>query len=163
VIDGDTTRIPMPNDSLLRAMTVHLDSAQRRMRVMLADSLPVQLRRLEAAIPEFRIRMEDGSETYVLRPTEAGRFAIAGAEFTDLNPDLAAYFGADRGALVLRVAPGSPAERAGLAAGDVVVRVGATAITGVPQMRSEVARAGREAVQLEVIRRGQRRQINLGP
>jgi S1-C subfamily serine protease len=164
VIDGDTTRIPVVSDSVVRLIATRMDTVHRQMRVLLADSLPAQLRRLEAATPEMRIHLDTlRGRTYVVRPFEAGRHAVAGAEFADLNPDLSSYFGAERGALVLRVAPDSPAARAGLTAGDVVVRVGTTAVTGVTQMRDEVGRSGRSPVQLEVIRRGQRRQITLSP
>jgi S1-C subfamily serine protease len=164
VINGDTTRIPVISDSLVRVITSRMDSVHRQMRVLVADSLPVQLRRLERALPEMRVEVDSlRRELYVVRPREAGRQAVAGAELTDLDAGLADYFGADRGALVLRVAPGSPAARSGLAAGDVVVRVGSVAVSGVAQMRAEVGRGGRAPVQLEVVRRGQRRQITLSP
>jgi membrane-associated protease RseP (regulator of RpoE activity) len=178
VIDGDTTRFPALSDSLVRAITVQMDTMQRRMRVLLADSLPVQLRRLEGAIPDIRIETDRGRreserviretealrrDVRIIRPFEAGRSAVAGAELTELNPELANYFQVAGGVLVLRVAPESPAARAGLAAGDVMTTVDGAAVTNVAEVRAAVGRMGRGPLQLEVVRRGQRRQIELRP
>ncbi len=51
--------------------------------------------------------------------------AYLGVQLQDLNTDLAAYFGvdADQGILVLDVTDESPAEKAGLKSGDVIVEV----------------------------------------
>jgi S1-C subfamily serine protease len=58
---------------------------------------------------------------------------------TDLNPDLARYFGVDVGVLVTEVAFGSPAEEAGLRSGEVIVRVNDQAVTRVDEVRRAVA------------------------
>jgi S1-C subfamily serine protease len=162
VIDGDTVRIP------LDGMMMHADSVQRRIRVLLADSLAPRLRELEAErLPEIRERMrrvetEIGRafpEAFVI---ETGRRAVAGAEFSELNPELADYFqGVREGLLVLRVAPESPAARAGLRAGDVVVRANGAAVRTTSELRRSVASAGREEVRLDVVRRGRTTQLRL--
>ncbi|WP_414662475.1 Do family serine endopeptidase [Horticoccus sp. 23ND18S-11] len=46
----------------------------------------------------------------------------------DLTEDLTAQFGADKGALISQVTEDSPASRAGLKAGDVIIKVNATEI-----------------------------------
>jgi S1-C subfamily serine protease len=160
ILNGDTIRVPV--DSLI----MHADSLQRRIRVLITDSLGPRLRELEAVrMPEIRerFRMLDTAfvrafpEGFVF---EVGRRAVAGAEFSELNPELADYFqGVREGLLVLRVAPESPASRAGLQAGDVVVRVNGEAVRNTTDLRRHVARAGREEVRLGVVRRG--RQVEL--
>lgn len=57
-----------------------------------------------------------------LPPPGPGTLRAAGAEFRPLSPGLAEHFeGVERGLLVLRVVPGTPADDLGLQAGDVVV------------------------------------------
>ena len=87
---------------------------------------------------------------------------VAGAEFTELTPELAGYFqGAREGVLVLRVAPETPAARAGLVAGDVVVRAGDTATPDLRTLSRAVSAARRAELPLEVVRKGKVQQLTL--
>jgi S1-C subfamily serine protease len=90
-----------------------------------------------------------------------GMTAIAGAELTELNEGLGEYFGADAGVLVVRVPDRTPAARAGLEAGDVIVRANGRDVTSVSELRRAVARSGEDPVRLEIIRRNSRRTIEL--
>jgi serine protease Do len=56
----------------------------------------------------------------------AGRLGVVVHELT---PQLATYFGAKEGVLVAEVSDGTPAARAGLRAGDVIVSVGQRTVT----------------------------------
>lgn len=78
--------------------------------------------------------------------------ALRGVRLTELNPDLARHFdGAREGLLVLEVEPDSPAGRAGLKSGDVIVRAGGEPVPGVRSLR----RAARgEGLDLTVVRDG---------
>lgn len=60
---------------------------------------------------------------------------MAGAEFETLEPELAEFFETDRGLLVLRVLPDTPADRAGLRAGDVVVEAGGAPVLALEDLR----------------------------
>jgi S1-C subfamily serine protease len=160
IINGDTVRIPM--DSVL----AHVDSLQRRFRVLIADSLGPRLRELEDVhMPELRERLRT-LDTALVRAFpdgfvfEVGRRAVAGAEFSELNPELAEYFhGVREGLLVLRVAPQSPAARAGLQAGDVVVRANGEVVRNTADLRRIVGAARNDEVRLAVVRKG--RQLEL--
>lgn len=178
IINDDTVRIAM--DSL----TAQFGSLQRQLRVLMVDSLGPQLRELQRTLrerePEFRALQErlrihadslavlyqDDMEDMerIVFDFDLGHRAVAGAEFTALNPDLADYFGTDEGVLVLRVAPETPAARAGLEAGDVVIRVNGEGVRDVGELRRAVARAGRDDVEvrLRVIRKGSARELRLG-
>lgn len=154
-------RIRIHGDSLF----VQADSIHSRLLVLLRDSLGTQLRELERALPDARIRiqrldsvMDDARMGLAL---SLGRSGVAGAELADVTPGLGGYFGTDRGALVLRVAPETPAARAGLQEGDVVVRAGEDAIATVSDLRRSVAAARGAALQLEVVRRGERRTLTV--
>jgi membrane-associated protease RseP (regulator of RpoE activity) len=90
-----------------------------------------------------------------------GRGAVAGAEFTELNPGLSELAGTDRGLLVLRVAPETPAARAGLHAGDVVTRIGSRPVDDVESLRAAIVRATETPLKLEVFRKGRTRTLDL--
>ena len=80
----------------------------------------------------------------------------------DLGPVLAKRLDADRqrGAVVVMVKPGSPADAAGLKAGDVVLTAGQSLISGA----SELGRAldpDATSIDLEIVRRGERQELTL--
>ena len=90
---------------------------------------------------------------------ERGRIGVM---IQDLTPDLAEALslGVERGALVSRVELGSPAETAGLQAGDVIVTVNGSEVEGSRDLRNAIGlvRIGEE-IELEVQR--ERRRIRL--
>jgi membrane-associated protease RseP (regulator of RpoE activity) len=91
-----------------------------------------------------------------------GMRAVAGAELAPLNPDLASYFGTTDGVLVIDAASGTPAARAGLRGGDVIVQVNGAAVRTIVDLRRAIDRAPRNAaVALRVVRRGQQVDITL--
>lgn len=103
------------------------------------------------------------SPTSVISPRDlgVGSRAVAGAEFAELNPDLARYFhGTRQGLLVLQVVPGTPAARAGLRAGDVVTRAGNETINSVADLRRVVA-AGPRPLRIQIVRDGEQRLLSL--
>ena len=83
-----------------------------------------------------------------------------GVRVESLNPDLAGYFSVPggRGVLVLEVLKGTPAERAGLKAGDVITAVGNQNVYDTGDLTGELGkRTG--AVSLTVVRKGARRTV----
>lgn len=82
-----------------------------------------------------------------------------GVLIQDLTPELseALSLDIDSGAVITRIEPGSPAEKAGLQAGDVVVAVEGVAIANAADLRNRVGlvRAGEE-VRVTVVREGAR-------
>jgi serine protease Do len=86
-------------------------------------------------------------------PTIPGNSPVVGFEGEALNPQLAEYFGVKEGVLVRFVNEKTPAERAGLKAGDVVVKVNGTPVTN-PREISGLVRASRnkKAITFTVIR-----------
>ncbi len=69
-----------------------------------------------------------------------GRIGVA---IQDLTPDLARALGTERtgGAVVARVEPGSPAQRAGLKPSDLVVAVDGVPISNASELRNRVGMA----------------------
>jgi serine protease Do len=81
-----------------------------------------------------------------------GNSARVGFEGESLSPQLAAFFGVKQGVLVRTVEPNTPAEKAGLKAGDVVVKVNGTLVTN-PHEISGLVRASRsKSVSFTVVR-----------
>jgi serine protease Do/serine protease DegQ len=88
-----------------------------------------------------------------------GRF---GAASQDLTPELAGALGlkANEGVVIVEVASGGPAERAGLRRGDVVTHVNGHAVRSSADLRNQVGLlAPGEPVELRVVRDGQTRTV----
>lgn len=99
----------------------------------------------------------------LLRFGEVHRGRI-GVVIQDLTPKQAAGLGltADGGAVIAQVERGSPAERAGLAQGDVVTAVDGTAIHSSAELRNRVALIeANRSVTLDLVRDGRRRQLTV--
>jgi serine protease Do len=90
-----------------------------------------------------------------------GPVVVAGAQVAKLDAELGEVFGVERGVLVLSVAPGTPAEDAGLRGGDVIVRADSIEITTPSRFQRAVMRAGGRPVSLQIIRKHQSRTITL--
>jgi membrane-associated protease RseP (regulator of RpoE activity) len=90
-----------------------------------------------------------------------GMRAVAGAELAPLNDELAEYFGATDGVLVLNAAERTPAERAGLRGGDVIVRAGDTPVRTIAELRRAIDAVRGEPVTLRVLRHGRNVDITL--
>ncbi len=93
---------------------------------------------------------------------ELGRRAAAGAELAEMNEGLSRYFGGlTDGALVIEVAPNTPAARAGLEAGDVILRAGGREVSDPEDVRRALMAAEDGEVVLEVQRQGRRRELTI--
>mgnify|MGYP001230768706 CR=1 FL=1 len=94
-----------------------------------------------------------------------GERGVAGAEFVELNPGLAQYFaGVTDGVLTVRVAPATPAARARLEPGDVVVSVDGRPVRSVGELRAALLNVGGakpQEVRLQVVRKGERQELVL--
>ncbi|MSO69468.1 MAG: DegQ family serine endoprotease [Alphaproteobacteria bacterium] len=87
-----------------------------------------------------------------------------GVQIQDLTPDLAEAFtvAPQDAAVVSQVTPGSPAETAGIKAGDVITHVNHTQIKGSSDLRNKIGlmRIG-EKVTLTVIRDGDKKDVDM--
>lgn len=174
VLQGDSLRFP------LQALTIRIDSLHTRLMEMDPASIQVQIDTLVRVFGDsagaWRMLEHDlraslqplvDAEVIVERDArpffmELGRRSAAGAELAEMNEGLSAYFGGRReGALVIEVSPESPAARAGLLPGDVIVQAAGQAVEGPADVRAALNRAQSGQVALEVIRRGERRELSL--
>lgn len=85
-----------------------------------------------------------------------------GVRVEPLSDQLAEYFRVDGGILVTEVLPGSPAERAGIEAGDVITSIGANEIREVSDIRAALREAELPATfRVEVQRRNRARSFDV--
>ncbi|HSJ64664.1 MAG TPA: PDZ domain-containing protein [Gemmatimonadaceae bacterium] len=95
------------------------------------------------AIPEPRV--------WVYAPSQE-RISLAGAELARLPEQLREQVGASGGLLVLLVAHGTPAARAGLRSGDVIVRADGEPVASSGELQAAFRRADNRAMLLQVVR-----------
>ena len=138
----------------LDSLATVADSLHRGLRGTLADSLQPQLEHMRA-----QLRAVGPQAAVALRWADIGARGIAGAELEEMNEGLARYFGTDQGLLVLRVSRGTPADRAGLEAGDVIMEANGETVRSIETLRREVARS--RSLDMEVVRQGARREVRL--
>ena len=92
------------------------------------------------------------------------RRGFLGAQLQDLDPDLAGAFGIEsrNGAVLVNIIEGSPADKAGLLPGDVVIAVNDKAVTNAADLRNQVGlkRIG-EKVKLQFIRESKQKTVSV--
>lgn len=161
----------VPPDSM-RSFFFNMDSVR-----VFGDSARFRLRSLEGAMSawgdsvhfgEGGVFRFFGDSINVLRPYEVmrtgtllGMRAVGGAELSDLNEGLGEYFGTSSGVLVMNARSGTPAERAGLRAGDVIIRVNDQSVRNVTELRRRIDEARGGSIALRVLRRGQNVDVTL--
>lgn len=116
--------------------------------------------RLRMLPPQMEWERIEGGPGMIFRTTELGARSIGGAELTELDPAMQDYFKTDHGVLTLRVASETPAARAGLQPGDVIVKIDDRAVRTVAELRRAIS-AKPEGVKLEVIRKGSTKTLEL--
>jgi S1-C subfamily serine protease len=97
----------------------------------------------------------------VIAPFESMLVAapIAGAELTRMSNDLREVFNVEDGVLVLNVAPGTQAERAGLRGGDVIVAIDDRPVSRPIELQRAMQLAEKPEVRLEVVRKQKKEQV----
>lgn len=143
-----------------RWMQIYRDS----IRIQL-DSLAVHVWPMPAPMPEAAPRARRaygfGYEIADSAAVAVGHNAVAGAKMTSLGEELGAYFpGTDGGVLVLEVAEGTPAARAGLKPGDVILSVRGERVRSVQEVRRAL-RPYPQPVQCEVVRKGEKVRVTI--
>jgi membrane-associated protease RseP (regulator of RpoE activity) len=111
-----------------------------------------------------RVVFQDADGELVDVLPRLGRRPFLGVGTVDLTPELREHLGAprERGVLVSAVTEGSPAERAGVAVGDVVTRLGEESIDSVLSLIRALSRhAEGESTVLEAWRGGRLQQLDV--
>jgi membrane-associated protease RseP (regulator of RpoE activity) len=126
--------------NLLKALPMALLLAASPMSLAASDETPGKK---DTTIVITGDNLSDGDEPFVWNfPGRAGQGRI-GVRLLEMTPDLRAHYGAprDAGVLVAGVESGSPAEKAGIRAGDIITRAGGEHV----ETAADLARAVRHA------------------
>lgn len=166
---GNTVAIRLSRDSRTRAVNVKVEPRPMRVRtpgfitpeprgpVVVEIPEPGEIAPTPTPAPTPRSPDAPMSPLGML---SFGPTATAGAEMIPLDETLGEPYGTDHGLLVLRVGPRTPAARAGVQKGDVVLLVDGRELRSVPQLIRAMDRAeGR--LRLELLRKGERKVVVL--
>jgi serine protease Do len=115
----------------------------------------------DAALPPMPPMPPVPSNGGNLFPTIPGNSPIVGFEGEALNPQLAEFFGVKEGVLVRSVNAKTPAERAGLKAGDVVVKINGTPVTSPREITGLVRASRRKLISFTVVRNKKEVSLNV--
>lgn len=143
---GRTVKLALSRDGRMQNMTATLDV--RKMQMAEGPQIQEMMEQREFRIPDMP------------RPMMGWRSSMLGVEAESLGPQLAEYFGVKEGVLVRSVAKDSAAQKAGIKAGDVIVKVGDEKVTS-PMEVTNALRGERTSkdVSLTVVR--EKREMNL--
>lgn len=132
----------------------HLDLGRFESEVRMAQ------KELEKARSEVRRSV---SEVRVQREMASGYEGTTGLGLQRISDQLAQYFrtGTSSGALVNDVADGSPALRAGMQAGDVIVEVNGAVVSGPMDAVRAIVRDRDGSVDLLIVREGRRQTVTV--
>ena len=93
-----------------------------------------------------------------------GARAYLGVQLQDLNKDLAPYFGVkeNEGALILSVEEDSPAEKAGLKAGDVITKIDDEKVTDPEDVKEIISDLEEDdVIKIEIVRQNKKQTIDV--
>jgi len=105
-------------------------------------------------VQPFELRMPDMPHSFM-----SWRSSALGIECETLEGQLAQYFGVKEGVLVRSVSKGSPSEKAGIKAGDVITRVDDAHVATPADISSKVRSMRGKAIPMQVIR--DRKEVNV--
>jgi len=138
------------------AQTLTATLGERRDRDWpLGPQFQAQMERLHENLRNLQIQVEAQPRIYM-----SWRTSLLGVEAESLGPQLAEFFGVKEGVLVRSVMKGSAAEKAGIKAGDVIVKVDGEAVSAPGQISSRL-RSLREKRTFPVVVVRERKEMTL--
>jgi serine protease Do len=148
---GRTVSLSVWRDSRSQSISVTLGQAEEQHREwMSAAPGAFAFRMPEVQIPEMP-PMDLGGDNITIF---SGGHARLGIDAEEIGGQLGSFFGAPdgEGILVRSVNAGSPAEKAGMKAGDVITTVGGERVRTVGDLREKLGKAEDKPVQIGVLR-----------
>lgn len=143
-------------------LEVSRNGATQTLSVQITDRNAYYEKRMRGTMPEFGKSFSFQVPNFEMHGPEMfmwmnGSGPMLGIEAEDLSGQLGAYFGApnDAGVLVRSVRSDTPAAKAGLKAGDVIVKLDGTPVKSVSDLRDQLRdKRDQKSASLEVLRRG---------
>jgi serine protease Do len=129
--------------------------------VELGDRTDVYVRKMKGKMRDFggaySFSMPNVEELPDMPEVMDPRTPVLGINAEDLTSQLGSYFGApnNAGILVREVRPGTPADKAGLKAGDVITKVEGKEVRNLADLRAQLrAKSDQASVNMSVLRKG---------
>lgn len=122
-------------------------------------------------LPQFKDFPKDGTPQVFTFPGgegksmvwRAGEGRMIGVSINQLSKQLADHFGVESGAMIEEVRENSPAAKAGLRAGDIIVEADGKAIKGDLDLRKAINGKKDGDISLTIVRDGKRQTISVTP
>ena len=160
VIVGRRTRYAPNVRVLAPGAMIEGDSIFYGMRPMLAPEARSAIVRVQPAQP-VQAQAPQPPTTPMAFVWSGGTTALAGAEMARVSPELGEVFGVERGVLILTVGQNTPAARAGLRGGDVILKVDGQDVAAPIQVQRQLQRAEEQQLKLVVMRKRKTQQVIL--
>jgi serine protease Do len=146
-----------------RSVTLEISRAGslQNISVELGDRTDVYVRKMKGKMRDFggaySFSMPNVEELPDMPEVMDPRTPVLGINAEDLTSQLGSYFGApnNAGILVREVRPGTPADKAGLKAGDVITKVEGKEVRTLANLRAQLREKSKQAsVNMSVLRKG---------
>ncbi len=146
-----------------RPVTLEISRAGslQNISVQLGDRTDVYVRKMKGKMRDFggaySFSMPNVEELPDMPEVMDSRTPVLGINAEDLTSQLGSYFGApnNAGVLVREVRPGTPADKAGLKAGDVITKVEGKEVRTLADLRAQLREKSNQAsVNMAILRKG---------
>ena len=146
-----------------RSITLEISrgGSLQNISVELGDRTDVYVRKMKGKMRDFggaySFSMPNVEELPDMPEVMDSRTPVLGINAEDLTSQLGSYFGApnNAGVLVREVRPGTPADKAGLKAGDVITKVEGKEVRTLADLRAQLREKSNQAsVNMSVLRKG---------
>jgi len=146
-----------------RSVTLEISRAGslQNISVELGDRTDVYVRKMKGKMRDFggaySFSMPNVEELPDMPEVMDSRTPVLGINAEDLTSQLGSYFGApnNAGVLVREVRPGTPADKAGLKAGDVITKVEGKEVRTLGDLRAQLReKCNQASVNMSVLRKG---------
>jgi serine protease Do len=149
---GTKVNLTIWHNGAKQTITATLDSRPENLLSFIGPDAP------DAPMPPMPLMPPNGDNPFSYLP---GNAAVVGFEGEGLNPQLAEFFGVKDGVLVRSVNPMTPAAKAGLKAGDVIVKVNGTPVMSPREITSMVRASRKKALVFTVVRNKKEMTLNV--
>jgi serine protease Do len=143
------------------ALEISRGGSTQNISVVLGDRSDVSVRKMKGKMRNFggaySFSMPNVEEWPEMPEVMDVRTPVLGINAEDLTGQLGSYFGApnNAGVLVREVRPGTPGEKAGLKAGDVIIKIEGKEVRTLADLRAQLREKSNQAsVNMGVLRKG---------
>jgi serine protease Do len=142
-----TVKLLISRNGATQTATATVEKRKQKEWAVLAPEFRRDMDKLQEELGQLQFRMPD-----MPQPFMAWRTTMLGIEAESLTPQLAEFFGVKEGVLVRTVIRDTPAEKAGLKAGDVITKVDGEVVKTPGDVSSKLKSRAGKSVPITVVR-----------